>query len=257
MNSEDTFSFISPALRAIPGIQQIIGLLQEQTKRIQEQTEEIVALKQTVQEQKDEINRLKKMPKRPKFRPGGGDPKSRSGKPGKTKEGGRSHPGNEMAPKKIREEVSIPALDVPVGSRFKGYQEYTIQELAITPKDVIYRLEVWQAPDGAVIRAVLPKEVQGSHFGHQLRALLHNLYALGMTEPGLFDLLRDSGIEISDGQVHNILMNESAGYHETSATILSAGIAEAPYIRTDDTGAKHQHKKRILHAYRRRVFCLL
>ena len=64
-----------------------------------------------------------------------------------------------------------------------------------------YRLEVWQAPDGTIVRAVLPPEIQGSHFGHQLRALLHNLYALGMTEPGLFDLLRSSGIEISEGQV--------------------------------------------------------
>ena len=86
------------------------------------------------------------------------------------------------------------------------------------------------------------KAVQGSHFGHQLRTLLHNLYALGMTEPGLFELLRGSGIEISEGQIHNILMNESAGYHRASENILTAGIEEAPYIRTDDTGAQHQHK---------------
>ncbi len=63
-----------------------------------------------------------------------------------------------------------------------------------------------------------------------------------MTETGLFDLLRESGIEISEWQVHNILMNESERYHEESEKILSAGIEEVSYIRTDDTGAKHQHK---------------
>ena len=240
----DRFSFINqipPEIRESAWGKALIELIQEQNKRTQEQAERIVVLEKMVQELKDENARLKKMPKRPKFRPGGGDPKSRSGNPGNTKERGGS-PGSEMAPKKIREEIRVKAENVPSGSRFKGYQDYAIQELEITPKDVTYRLEVWQAPDGTIVRAVLPQEVQGSHFGHQLRALLHNLYALGMTEPGLFDLLRGSGIEISEGQVHHILMSESEGYQRASEQILATGIKEAPYIRVDDTGAKHQHK---------------
>ncbi|MCE2982447.1 MAG: hypothetical protein LW832_02660 [Parachlamydia sp.] len=171
-----------------------------------------------------------------------GDPKSRSGKPSSSKEKSGSSSFNDMVPKKIEEKVTVRASNVPEGSRFKGYQEYAIQEFEFIPKEVIYRLEVWQAPDGAIIRAILPQEVQGSHFGHQLRALLHNLYALGMTEPGLFEFLRASGIEISEGQVHNILMSESAEYSQASEEILAAGIEEAPYIRVDDTGAKHQYK---------------
>lgn len=248
MNSEDITSFIPHELQSSPWIQKLVTFLQEQTQRIQEQTqriqeqaEEIATLKKTVQEQRDEINRLKNMPKRPKFRPGGGDPKSRSGKPGNNKKN-ESSSNNDMAPKKIKQEVTVSALNVPEGSRFKGYQEYAIQEFELIPKDIIYRLEVWQIPEGTVIRAILPKEVQGSHFGHQLRALVHNLYALGMTEPGLFEFLKSSGIEISEGQIHNILMSESAAYQQASEAILTAGIEEALYIRADDTGAKHQHK---------------
>lgn len=242
MNSEKTLSFISDTLQSSPWIQQLITLLQKQTQLIQEQAEEIVALKKTVQEQRDEINRLKKMPKRPKFRPGGGDPKSRSGKPCRNQEKDGSSSSNDMVPKKIKEEVTVSASNVPEGSRFKGYQEYKVQEFELIPKDIIYKLEVWQAPDGKVIRAILPQEIQGSHFGHQLRALVHNLYALGMTEPGLFEFLKSSGIEISEGQVHNLLMNESAAYSQASEAILTAGLEEAPYIRADDTGSKHQHK---------------
>ncbi len=242
MNSIEALSHIPSELQTEPWLKQIVELFQEQAKVVQGQAEQITSLKKTVQELRDEIARLKKMPKRPKFRPGGGDPKSRSGKPGGGAKSGGSNSTNKMAPQKVREEVRIQALGVPKGSRFKGYQDYAVQELEITPKDVIYKLEVWQAPDGTVIRAILPQEAQGSHFGYQLRAFVHNLYVLGMTEPGLFDLLRGSGIEISEGQVHNIFMNESEGYHEESEKILSAGIEEAPYIRTDDTGAKHQHK---------------
>jgi len=242
MNSAETISHIPLELRTSSWLQPIIELLQEQAKVLQEQAEQIAALKQTVQEQKDELARLRKMPKRPKFRPGGGDPKSRSGKPDNAAGGGGSNSVNKMTPQKARQEIRIPALGVPRGSRFKGYQDYAVQELDIIPKDVNYRLEVWQAPDGTVVRSILPQEIQGSHFGHQLRALLHNLYALGMTEPGLFDMLRGFGIEISEGQVHNILMNESEGYDKESEKILTAGLEEAPYIRTDDTGAKHQHQ---------------
>lgn len=130
MNSEDTLSLIPHELRSLPWMQQLIMLLQKQT-------EEIASLKKTVQEQKDEINRLKNMTKRPKFRTGGGGPKSRSGKPGSGKENSGSNSNNDMAPKKTMQEVIVPASDVPPGSRFKGYQEYAVQELEIVPKDVI------------------------------------------------------------------------------------------------------------------------
>lgn len=248
MKSEDLANLISQELKKSPEIQNLLSVLQEQAQVIQEQAqviqkqaEEIATLKKIVQEQRDEINRLKKMPKRPKFRPGGGNKNGRSGKPRGEKENS-SKSGSDLSPKKTKQEIKIPALGVPAGSRFKGYQEYTIQEFELTPKDVTYKLEVWQAPDGTVIRGILPQEAQGSHFGHQLRALVHNLYALGLTEPGLFEFLRSSAIEISEGQVHNILMSESAAYHQASEAILAAGIKEASYIRVDDTGAKHQHK---------------
>ncbi|NGX46063.1 MAG: hypothetical protein K940chlam2_01245, partial [Chlamydiae bacterium] len=94
-------------------LQPIIGLLQEQTKQIQaqtkliqEQAEQITTLKQTIQDQQDELARLRKAPKRPKFRPGGGDPKSRSGKPGNAA-GGKTNGVNRMAPEKVRQEVRV------------------------------------------------------------------------------------------------------------------------------------------------------
>jgi hypothetical protein len=256
MNSNEYLSHIPSELQTAPLFKSIVDLLQqqtriieektrtiqEQTRIIQEQAEQIVSLKKTVQGLKDEISRLTKTTKRPKFRPGGGDPRSRSGDPGGTAGGKESNVANRMVPKKVQQEVHVLAIGVPEGSRFKGYQTYVVQELEIIPKDITYKLEVWQLPDGTVVRASLPPEVRGSHFGHQLRALVHNLYALGMTEPGLFDFLKGSGIEISEGQVHHIFINESDAYHEESEKILTAGLEEAPYIRADDTGEKHQHK---------------
>ena len=134
------------------------------------------------------------------------------------------------------------AKDVPDGAKFKGYQKYVVQEIALIPKEIVYKLEVWETADGARVRGVLPEGQQGTHFGRQLQALVHQLYSSGVTQPALFKFIYESGIDISEGQIHNILMNQAERYEEVSEDILKAGLEEAPYIRTDDTGAKHQHK---------------
>ena len=244
MIQNEDFSDIPVDLRTAPWLERLLTLFQEQAQTIREQgqviqkqAEQITSLKQTVQELRDEVNRLKNLPKRPKFRPSGhpSDPKS------SVAQGGSTSVQRAMR-QRTKEEVLVKAVDVPRGARFKGYQTYTIQELTIIPKDVTYRLEVWQAPDGKIIRASLPSSIAGSHFGPSVLAMVHNLYANGMTQPAIFDFMLGVGIDVSEGQIHNMLVGEAEQYQQQSEAILSAGIQEAPYIRTDDTGAKHQHK---------------
>jgi hypothetical protein len=244
MIQHEDFSEIPIEQRATPWLGRLMTLLQEQAQTIREQAliiqkqaEEITVLKKTVQELRDEVNRIKKMPKRPKFRPSGGGSSSN-----KSDTQSPSDSVQRTMPPKTKEEVIVKALDVPCDARFKGYQSYTIQELSIVPKDVTYKLEVWQTPDGAIIRASLPSAIDGSHFGPTLRTLVHSLYANGMTQPAIFDFMIGVGIDVSEGQIHNILVNESDQYQQQSEAILTAGMQEAPYIRADDTGAKHQHK---------------
>ena len=226
--------------QATPWVQSLLRFIEEQNRVIQGQTERIAALKTTVQELRDEIAKLKNTPKRPKFRPSKAPPQDKN--KNKSAPGTHKPPPNAIS-KKSKEEVVVKATDIPEGSRFKGYADYSIQELTLTAKDVVYRLEIWQAPDGSIVKAALPAGVEGSHFGPDLRALIHGLYASGMTQPALFEFVCSVGIQISEGQVHNILMGESEGYAMHSEAILSAGLQEAPYIRTDDTGARHQNKR--------------
>jgi hypothetical protein len=222
----------------IPWVQSLVSLIQEQAKTIQEQAEQIAHLKITVQDLRDEITRLKNMPKRPKFRPGKKPPRDKD-----KKDSNRSPDiARNNSISKVQEEVVVKVCDPPKGSHFKGYSTYSIQELILTPKDIVYKLEVWQAPDGSIIRATLPEELKGSHFGSDLRALIHGLYASGMTQPAIFQFIRNVGIEISEGQIHHILVAEAKNYETLSEEILSAGLQEAPYIRVDDTGAKHRHQ---------------
>jgi hypothetical protein len=219
-------------------IQEQTATNQEQAKTIQAQTEQIAELKSTMQALKDEIGRLKKTPKRPKFRPG--KKRSKGKKAANSTNNNNTH--SRAPAQKRKEEVIIHVSDVPKGSRFKGYTTYSIQELEVIAKDVTYKLEVWQAPDGSIIRGTLPEQLLGSHFGPDLRSMIVGLYASGTTQPAIFQFVSSLGFDISEGQIHNILMDEVEGFEEHSEDILSAGLKEASYIRVDDTGAKHCHQ---------------
>ena len=248
MQADDFISQLPSSIVESPYLQEIFNFIrfqaqtiQAQAQKIQAQAEEIAKLSATVDDLKDEIDRLKKTPKRPKFRANNLESRNRSGKGKNDPLSNKSNTERSIPPKACTE-IRVEAANVPKGSRFKGYQDFSLQEVDVIASDVTYRLEVWQAPDGKVIRATLPEEIQGQHFGPALRALMINLYSNGMTQPALLDFLYGLGISISTGQISHILLNEAEALAQVSEEILTAGLQEAPYIRVDDTGEKHLHK---------------
>jgi hypothetical protein len=232
----------SDAMRVVVALIQTLFEQLELTKaQLQSTQEQLTKAQEKIKTLEDEIAKLRKTPKRPKFRSNEMQPRERSSKSKDTRN--PIPPIDTASLAKIEtSEITISLQNIPEGSRFKGYQTFDIQEINIIAKAITYKLEVWQTTTGEVLRAKIPAELQGQHFGPSLRAFTTNLYAQGVTQPAIHELLKDFGIELSTGQVNNILLNEAAGYSNTSEAILTAGLQTAPYIRTDDTGEKHQHK---------------
>jgi len=206
---------------------------------------EIIQIQQEqIQELRDEIARLKGGNPKPPIKPsvlerkaGGREHKRHSGKrPGSAKREKTQH-------LEIHETVVVKAQDVPMGSRFKGYEDFTMQDLVMRPHNTLYRRERWETPQDGDIVAPLPDGVSnhGSHFGVSLQSfILYQYYHCHVTQPLIVEQLLELGIDISAGQVNRIIVEGNEVFHQEKDEILRVGLKISGHINVDDTGARHQ-----------------
>lgn len=206
--------------------------LEKLLRRLQELEEEVIRLK-------EEIAELKKQKKRPKIAPSAIEqPKRARDTDRKTRDGQPL-----LGQRKAKQQTRVIQPDyVPEGSRFQGYQDYTIQELTIQATELTFRCAVWKTPDGKLIRGKLPSQYEG-HYGPELITHILQLYhGGGMTQPALLAYLQEQGIKISAGQLDNLLIGNSVPFIEEMESLREAGLQESSHLHADDTGARHQGK---------------
>jgi hypothetical protein len=204
--------------------------------RFVELLSEVSELKQIVAAQRDEIARLKGLKGRPSIKPSGMEdatgPK-RGGKRVKRRRRGKVTP-------RVVPETEVLRVAHPVGSQFKGYEPYQVQELVLTARVVRYRRERWLTPDGETIVAPLPSGIRG-HFGPELRRFVLMQYHQGqVTVERLVAQLQAFGISVSKRQLMRLLIDRQDDFLTETREVLRAGLATADWITVDDTGARHR-----------------
>jgi hypothetical protein len=202
------------------------------------QQELILSLQEQVQILKDEIARLKGQNPRPRIKPS-----SLENRPGKSKKGKKSkRPGSAKRSKnlQIHKTVDLKPSSLPEGSRFKGYDCFTVQDITICAHNTRYRLERWKTPSGSYIVGQLPKHVKG-HYGSTLISfVLYQYYHAHVTQPLIREQLLEFGIDISTGKINNIITEGNDIFHQEKDQILSVGLEVSGYVHADDTGARHK-----------------
>ena len=197
--------------------------------------EGIAALRAENAALRQEIARLKGLKGPPSIKPSGMDKATDAASAG----GKRRGRGGKLSRLTIDEE-RIVKVDVPAGSRFKGYQDYVVQDLILRPHVVRYRRQRWLTPDGRMVVAPLPAGIAG-HFGPELRRFVLAQYHRGqVTVPRLVGLLRDIGVDISKRQVVRLLNGDKEAFLLEARGVLRAGLETARWVTVDDTGARHK-----------------
>jgi hypothetical protein len=200
----------------------------------------VLALEEENQQLRAENGRLKDLPKKPKLAPGGMDKASESDKRARTKQARRQRRNRQSGrrtPPATEERILV--VEAPAGSRRRGFEPFTVQDLILTPQVILFRRERWVTPDGQEITAPLPPEVTG-HFGPGIVRFVLMQHIQGqVTVERLLAQLKGLGVRISKGQIVTILTTNKDAFHAEKDAILEAGLATARWVTVDDTGARH------------------
>ena len=225
-----------PENEKTPFVLQLIAFIEHQGVIIEQQAEQI-------QQLKDEIARLKNQPPRPKIKPSSLEKK----KKGKSKRSKGKRAGSKKRRKTaqliIHKDQPIEPEDIPNGSEFRYYKPFVVQDLKLEAHNIRYRLKVYKTPDGSYVVGKLPAYLNGGHYGPSLiRFVLYQYYHCHVTQPLLLEQLHELDIDISTGQLNNILIENKERFHQEKDLILAVGLQVASYINVDDTGARHKGK---------------
>ena len=212
-----------------------------------EYIEEIQSLKKIIQDQsqkiqtlEEEIARLKNKPKKPQLKP------SKVGilekLSGKKRLKSRKKRRKKL---KIHKTIVLKPENIPAGSRLLKYRDYSIQNIRIKAENTQYRRPVYQTPQGNLLYAKLPPEIDGSGYGVELKAYILSLYhSMHVSQRDILSHLQEQDIEISSAQVSRILTQKHSleKFHKEKEDILEAGLQSSDYIVVDDTGLRQNGK---------------
>jgi len=245
----------------MPGLKQLPNIAQAQRSPLVEQLlvqlehllEENRRQAEIIQQMRDEIAVLKGQKAKPKFKPSGMDTETEpdgdtDGSDADDQDDGRERKRAGSSKRSKTQQLTIhetikvaPQAPIPERSRFKGYRDFIVQDLRIQPHNTCYRLEVWQTPDGERLLGELPANLNGGHFGAELRRYaLYQHHHCHVTQPLLHEQLREWGIDISVGQINALLSGANAGFFAEKDQLLVTSLEVSRHITVDDSGARHQ-----------------
>jgi hypothetical protein len=192
-----------------------------------------------VQRLRDEINRLKGEQ---------GKPKIKANKPttdlSSEKERRQSKPHHKSSKQDkipIDREVmlSVNQEDLPADAIFKGYVDVVVQDLSIRTDNVQFHKEKYYSPSQKrTYLAPLPAGYHGQ-FGPKVRAWVVAMYYGGqMSEPKILEFLQTAGMQISAGELSDMLIKDQVLFHAESAAVVQAGLESSPWQHLDSTGTR-------------------
>ena len=213
------------------------GLVEKLLLEVSAVRERVSALEAENAAFREEAARLKGLNGRPKLKPSGMEKATNRAK------GQGKQQQKKRAPRRsplVNEEHKL-SMNAPSGSRFKGYDDFVLQELRLEGRVIRYRRERWLTPEGKLLVAPLPAGLRG-HFGPELiRFILLQHHQGQVTTDRIVQVLNSLGLVISKRQVLRLLSDGIDAFCDEACAVLRAGLESAGWITVDDTGARHRN----------------
>src|SRR5919198_34595 len=192
-----------------------------------------------IQRLRDEVNRLKGEQGKPKIKGNKPNPDLSSEK--QRQESKPHQKSSKQAHIKIdREEiVKVDHGQLPSDAVFKGYQKVVIQNIVFRTENILFRKEKYYSKSQRqTYLAELPAGYHGQ-FGPGVQAWVLTLYHEGgMSEPKILEVLQTVGLQISAGQLSDMLIKGQEVFHTECADIVRAGLESSPWQHLDSTGTR-------------------
>ncbi len=210
----------------------LLNLVENLQDKVTEQAQEIQRLR-------DENNRLKGEQGKPRILPNkpttdlSSEKERRQSKPRTS----RSKQDKIATDREVT--LKVERSQLPQDAQFKGYEEVVIQDIAFHRDNIKFRRETYYSPSQKrSYLAPLPAGYSGQ-FGPAVKAWVLSLYFSGrMSEPKILEVLHTVGLQISAGQLSNMLIKDQDVFHAESAAVLRAGLSSSPWHHLDSTGTR-------------------
>ena len=199
---------------------ELVGLVEQLLAEVSALRERVSALEAVNAGLREENVRLKGLKGRPKLKPSGMDEATNRSK-GRGKRQKRAARRSPV----VNEETKL-SLDAPAGSRFKGYDDFVVQDLRLEGRVIRYRRERWLTPEGKLLVAPLPTGLRG-HFGPELvRFILLQHHQGQVTTDRIVLFLNALGLSISKRQVLRLLSDDVGVFCDEAYAVLRAGYQD-------------------------------
>ena len=190
-----------------PTVLLLLDIIRQQAEELEKLNEKNNALTAEINTLKDEINRLKNHPRKPDVKPSTLEDKKPSQEGKKPKKRPGSTKRKKTSEITVHEDLPIEPTHLPEGARFIRYKDFLVQGIRFEAHNIRYRLKSYQLPDGSCVTGKLPDNLNGKHFSPELVSfILYQHYHCHVTQPLLLEQLYEIGIDISKGQINNILI---------------------------------------------------
>lgn len=199
-------------------------------------------LREQCQRLRDEINRLKGEQGKPNVKPN----RQKRVSSDHSSEQERRQPKERKKRRKLdrvkidrTEELDVEPERLPADAEFKGHEEVVVQDLSIHTDNVLFRKrKYYSASESKTYLAELPPGYEGE-FGPGLKSLaivMH--FGMQTTEPKIMEFFGHFGIQISSGQLSNLLIKNKEPFYAEKDAIYEAGLRRSPWQHIDETGAR-------------------